>query len=430
MKTLSYDQAVEYMFRLQQMGWKLGLDRMHRILQETGSPHLQFPSVLIAGTNGKGSVTAMLESIFRHAGYSTAMYTSPHLVDVTERVRMNGKDLSRKKFASTVTFLKPLIERIGCSFFESMTALALLIFAEQSPEIAFIEVGLGGRFDATNVLNPLLSIITDVGYDHRNILGDTIEKIAFEKAGIIKEGVPCLTGDLPQEAAAVIKDVCRQRKTPLYCANDLSKADDIKITGQGTSFRTRTENGEEKLSTPLIGRHQVRNSRISIAASRLLQNSGYKTGIQNIAGGLRHVRWPGRFQRISRSPLVIVDVAHNIASMEALRENLTLLYSNKKIILVLGILRDKDIREMLNIILPLAETTIAVTPLSERALSAEMLAAEIRSAGRQAHASASIRAGLEKALALYTPEKLVCVTGSIFLVGEAIIEIKILTKKS
>jgi dihydrofolate synthase/folylpolyglutamate synthase len=430
MKTLSYDQAVEFMFNLQQMGWKLGLDRMLHILQETGNPHLQFPSVLIAGTNGKGSVTAMLESIFRHAGYRTAMYTSPHLVEVTERLRLDGKNLSRKKFASTVTYLKPLIERVGCSFFESMTTLAFLIFAEQSPEIAFIEVGLGGRFDATNVLNPLLSVITDVSYDHRNILGDTIAKIAFEKAGIIKEGVPCLTGDLPREAAAVIKDVCRQRKAPLYCANDLSRVNDIKMTRQGTFFRTRTENGEAKLSTPLIGRHQVGNSRISIAACHLLQNGRYRTGAQSIAMGLRRVRWPGRFQRISKDPLIIVDVAHNIASIEALRENLSLLYNDKKIILVLGILRDKDIREMLKIILTLAETTITVTPLSERALSAEMLAAEIASTGRQAHASASIKAGLEKALALYTPEKLICVTGSIFLAGEAIIEIKILTKKS
>lgn len=329
----------DYLESLEKFGINLGLERITRLLEKLGNPHLKFKSIHAAGTNGKGSTCAIIASILKEAGYKVGLYTSPHLLDYTERIKINGIDISRREFADGIRRIKKAAEeirgqrrRIGQpTVFEVLTALAFWYFAKKEVDYAVVEVGLGGRLDATNVITPLVSVITNIDYEHRAILGNTLARIAFEKGGIIKPKVPVVTAERKREPLLTLKKICEER------GSLLAQVDRAPGTGA------------------LVGEHQQTNAACAIAAIRL---AGIKVVRKDIAGGLKGVNWPGRFQVISRKPLTIVDGAHNPAGMFALIKTLRGEYPGRKFTFIFGAQKDKNYAAMLRLIKPLAKEII------------------------------------------------------------------------
>ncbi len=385
---MNYNSAIKYLESFRKRGIRLGLERIENILHQLGVPQDGFRSIHIAGTNGKGSVAAMLSSILTKAGYRTGLYTSPHLVDYTERVRIDEKDISRVKFANAVAEVKKAIERLphnDLTEFEVLTAAAFLLMAEEKVDIAIIEVGLGGRLDATNVITPILSVITNIDYDHMDVLGNSIISIAKEKAGIIKDGVPVVVG--PTRGLNIIKNICKQKDSKLTIAR-----------------------GRASIKSPLEGGHQVINTSITMAAVKELGELGFDIGHRSAVQGLKSTRWPGRLQIISRKPLMILDGAHNPAGAKALRAYLSTL--GKKITFVIGMQNNKDIDRYVRMLKPLAERFYVVQSSNPGAISKHELAKMI---GSKAIVAKDIKSALKIAKIQGLP---VCVTGSLYLIGD------------
>ena len=331
---MTYEQAILFLDGRIGIGWKLRLDSMRSLLAELDNPHTQFKSVHIAGTNGKGSTAAMLESIFRAAGYKTGLYTSPHLLDVRERIQVNRENISPEHFADLMQRIAPFIEKYGATYFEALTALSFLYFAESNVDIAFIETGLGGRLDATNVILPILSIITSIDFDHTKHLGDTLEKIAAEKAGIIKPGVPCLVGDLPPGAEEVAIQFCEKQNSAFFKAGDIYKLTMLSEKSGATQFQSTNDKFPGDMQLSLNGRHQLSNAAIALTACELLLKDGFKVNHQHISFGFSHINWSGRFEIVGQNPTIILDVAHNPASIASLVDLLSNFYADKKIYFV------------------------------------------------------------------------------------------------
>lgn len=395
-------------------------------MEALGSPQLHFPSILVAGTNGKGSTSATLASILRTGGYRTGLYTSPHLARVNERVRIDGRDISDDDFAAYYFRVDDCARQLvaegrlkGCpSFFEAMTALAFMAFAEQGVQIAVLEVGMGGRLDATNIVEPLLSVITDISLDHTEWLGSTITAIAREKAGILRQNGVLVT--LPQHPEA--NQAIGEAAVALN-VRGVNAAEYVPARGDEGDACSLTVLGERiVVESPLSGAHQQRNVALAVAAAVELCNChGYKLTAAQVADGIRATRWPGRlewFSKTSRAD-VLLDVAHNPAGAWALRSALSHLdLAPRKMTAVFGCLKDKAFDEMAQILFPLFETVVLTEVSSPRTASLPEMQAAAVATGTHVLTAASPKEALAQALKLTPLDGLVTVTGSVYLVGE------------
>jgi dihydrofolate synthase/folylpolyglutamate synthase len=418
---------------------KFDLDHMRVLLRALDYPERRFPSVLIAGTNGKGSTAATLASILKASGLRTGLYTSPHLIRINERIRINGEEISDDEFALLHDMIDRTAERLvgeselpwHPSFFEMLTAIAFEYFSRKKIDIAVLEVGMGGRLDATNVIDPQISVITDISLDHQKFLGNTVTEIAREKAGIIRRGGIVVT--LPQQPQAndvignTILDLEAQPVSAVPYVPPVAPSTRYCVANSELGraiFRYPLEVMGKRIlvETPLVGRHQLRNVALAIAAAEELSHRGFAITADSIEHGIRETHWPGRFQVISPvkgAPEYVLDVAHNPAGAWALRSTLSGAYENRSLTFVFGAMRDKAIGEIAEILFPLAERVIATRADNPRSATS----GEIREAA--AHTSVAIEqapnvaAALERARVLAGSNGVVVVTGSIYIVGEA-----------
>jgi dihydrofolate synthase/folylpolyglutamate synthase len=444
---MSYETAVASMFALghelaQTPSHKFDLAHMQVLLRALNHPERMFPSVLIAGTNGKGSTAATLASILHASGLKTALYTSPHLMRINERIRINGVKITDDDFARLHGEVDRVADRLvevgelpwHPSFFEMMTAIAFSQFARERVDVSVLEVGMGGRLDATNVVEPLVSVIADISLDHQKFLGNTVGEIAREKAGIIRPGGVVVT--LPQQPEA--NDVIGNTILDLDAVG-VSAVQYVPPVSPGTteSRVTSTENNSLRsryplqvmgkqilVESPLVGRHQLRNVALAIAAAEELSKKGL-AGItpESIERGIRETRWPGRFQVLPAGggrPEIVLDVAHNPAGAWALRSALSGLYDDRPLVFVFGAMRDKAISEMTEILFPLALRVIATRPDNPRAASPEEILQAGNRTGAEIEIVPEVKAAWERARACAEGKAVVVVTGSIYLVGEVI----------
>ena len=436
---MSYDSAIASMFALghelaNTPSHKFDLDHMRILLEALDHPERRFPSVLIAGTNGKGSTAATLAAILQASGYNTGLYTSPHLVRINERIRFNGAAISDDSFAALHHRVAQTAETLVASqhlpwhpsFFEMLTAIAFVAFAEAGLDIAILEVGMGGRLDATNVVDPMLSIITDISLDHQNFLGDTVTAIAREKAGIIRPGGIVVTLPQSPEANDVIGhamiDLGAHGVSAVPFVPPVSPGADAQWRGT-TTYPLTVLNHDILIDSPLTGRHQLRNLALAIAAAEQLALSRFPyITAATIARGIHQTRWPGRFQFLPASattPDTVFDVAHNPAGAWALRAALSATFEDRPLTFIFGVMRDKAIAEMTEILFPVAHRVIVTHADNPRAASpaeikaaATRVAVEIEEARDVASALAMVGSGAPS-------QTLVVVTGSIYIVGEA-----------
>lgn len=395
-------------------GWSL--DRLRGLLQRLGDPHKEFPSLLIAGTKGKGSTAAISESILRHAGYKVGLYTSPHLHSFRERIRLDGEILSEEKVVSLARQLKPYFESTPhLTAFELITALAFVAFAEAKLDAAVLEVGLGGRLDATNAVDPAVAVITPISYDHTQILGETLTLIAREKAGIIRPGALVISAPQVDEAMQMIQEVCQGHQARLIVVGRDLHWSPGRFSLQAQSFTVE----DQTYWLPLMGQHQVVNAVTAIAAVQgFAEHTGLSVSQEAIRNGVAGVTWLGRMELLSQQPFLVVDSAMNGDSASKLVETLKLYFPGRHVILIFGASNDHPVRDMLAELLPVADRVFTVASRHPRAETPENLAAFAAQMGYQVEAMPGVQPALEAALAAAGPEDLVCATGSLFLVAD------------
>ncbi len=413
----NYDQTLSYLYDLQKYGIKFGLSSTSRLLNRIGNPQAGLKTIHIAGTNGKGSTAAMLSAILVRAGFTVGLYTSPHLVRFNERFRLNEQDIGDEEIINVFKRVRAVVdERQPPTFFEMTTAMALSLFAEKGVDWAILEVGMGGRLDATNVVQPQLTIINNVSFDHQEFLGSTLSRIAREKAGIIKKQVPLITAVKQPVALGVIKTRCSALNAPCYRLGRQIKVRSLgerRFSYSGLGWRL------EKLHLPLAGRHQVVNAATALGGLEVLERWGsYDLDVEQIREGLVRTRWPGRLELLGMKPPVLLDGAHNYAGIVALRQALQEEYTYKRLIVVLGIMADKDLRGMFLRLAPLADRIILTRPKYERAAEPESLRAVAGEFAARTELIRPVGDALERAIRLATSEDLVLVTGSLYFIGE------------
>lgn len=397
------------------------LDRVCRLLALLNDPQQRFQAIHIAGTKGKGSTAAMIESMLRTAGYRTGLYTSPHLHTFRERIQINGELIPERDVVRLVQEMRPLLEQIkGITTFEVMTGLAFAWFATQGVEWAVVEVGLGGRLDATNVLVPAVAVITSISRDHTAILGETHALIAAEKAGIIKKGVPVVSAPQSKDALAVIVAKCREQDAPLtLVGRDWTwEPEDASVEGQSFSVHRGTET-LPGLWIPLLGEYQLQNATTAIAAISLAGQAGVELTQIAIRQGLQSVDWPGRLEILGREPLVVADSAHNGNSARKLMDALRALFDFRRAIVVIGASADHVTLGLLEALLSGTHRAIATQARHPRAASPAWIQAQAADLGFKMELSPSVPEALELALADAGPEDMVCCTGSVFVAAEA-----------
>jgi dihydrofolate synthase/folylpolyglutamate synthase len=444
---MTYDQAVRSLFSLGKelasprqpalssaqgaRVQKFGLENISALAEALGNPHLAIPCVHIAGTNGKGSTAAMLESILRDAGFRTGLYTSPHLESINERIRIDGENISDEDFAAAWTKVHSTIESLMASgqlaahptFFECVTAMAFVAFQSRGVEFAIYEVGLGGRFDATNIVRPEVAVITPIDFDHENFLGHSIELIANEKAGIIKSNSVVVGASQRPEARAVIANqsaIMHARLVEIDEAFDLQPEE---TAGDGLYRATALSNDPKDqrvliLQPQLPGKFQIRNALAAATAAILLNDRGFHVEGTAIERGIASARWPGRLERLADHPAIYVDGTHNPAGARELLKFWDENLANRKIFLVYGAMRDKSVDEIAGVLFPHVETVILTEPRQPRAISAALLAEMTGHHARKLEIVSDPSAALERALALAQPDDAVFATGSLYLVGD------------
>jgi dihydrofolate synthase/folylpolyglutamate synthase len=403
------------------------LARIEQLLERLGHPHRQYKSVHVAGTKGKGSTCRMIESVLRSAGYRVGLYISPHLHTFRERIQVSGQWIERDEVVALVGALEPHIVAVpGLTYFEIVTAMGYLYFARKQADVAVVEVGLGGRLDATNVITPEVSVITSLSFDHTAWLGNTLDKIAFEKAGIIKPGVPVVSAPQQPEALQVIERVSDEIKSPLVLVGRdwLYVPGQIEPSGQWFA-RLRPDwyknfwPAPEFYWIPLLGRHQIVNATVALAALDLLRNDTFSIPVEAVKEGLRSTHWPARMEVLSREPLVVVDGAHNGESAERLRAALKEWFPDRKWDLIFGASTDKDFVAMFDALLPMASRAIMTRAHSVRAAAPERLAELAQSRGAYTEVATSIADALDLALRESDERTSVVITGSLFIAAAA-----------
>ena len=371
------NNPVDFLNSLSDFGIKLGLDKTNFYLEKLGRPHFKYPSILVAGTNGKGSVCKALSKILEFSGYKVGLYTSPHLIDVKERIKINEENISEEEFNENIMRLKKIIEKqpvhMYPTYFEALTIIAFLYFYKKKIDILVCEVGMGGRFDATNVLPSFIEVITKIGLDHTEFLGKTYREIANEKSGIIKEKTIVLSAKQKKEAIDVIIKKAKDRNSEILIYGDDFKGRLLNISPQGMIFNFYGREKIKNLKTLLLGIHQVENLSIAIETSLILKEKGYKIEEENIKRAIENVKWPCRFQILKKNPYIIVDGAHNVDGVKNLMKNLKKIFPDKKFSFLVGILKDKDYKNMVKILQKYTENIIFTKPNSERAIEPEIL---------------------------------------------------------
>lgn len=433
---MDYTEAVRYLYsftdyeRGHRRGDPLNYDlrRMEELLNLLGNPHLGPKSVHVAGSKGKGSTAAMIAAVFACAGYRTGLYTSPHLLDIRERFRLNGRMASEEEVAGIVERLRPAVEAVNgaarygkLTTFELLTALGFSFFRSEGAEFQVIEVGLGGRLDATNVVYPEVAVLTNISLEHTDVLGDSIAQIAAEKAGIVKPGITVVSAPQTEEAEGVIRRRCGQCEARLIeVGKEVSyRVSDYGLEGQQIEVYGRL--GHYALTLPLLGLFQAENAAVAVASLETLMEKGYAITPTHIIQGLAQVSWPGRFQILSRSPVIVADGAHSPYSALSLRKSLELYLSSlRPRILVFGISQDKDARSMMEALLPFFDAVVATSSSHPRALAVDELASRLALTGLEILKSPGVAEAISLARALSGSRGLICVTGSLFVAAEAI----------
>ncbi|MFQ5465306.1 MAG: bifunctional folylpolyglutamate synthase/dihydrofolate synthase [Thermodesulfobacteriota bacterium] len=418
---ITYREAIRRLYALAPLGIRPGLTRIRGLLKALGNPEASYPAVLVAGTNGKGSTAASIASILTESGLVVGLYTSPHLIRFNERIRIgftpatNGEVAEAyRRVAGAAREVAPLAGEP--TFFETATAMAFEIFRQRGVDIAVVEVGMGGRLDATNAARAVVSVITNIGLDHSAHLGCDPERVASEKAGIIKKGGAVVTGEQARPPLDVITGAARRKGSTIlrlgadFSMTPLARPGSFDYSGAGVEMKG--------LSTPLAGAHQLTNAAVAVAVAGALMEMGFPVTPGSIRRGLRGTRWPGRLEVVSKRPLLLLDCAHNPPGAEALASYLAAL-GRRRLILVAGIMEDKDIDGILTPLLPLAATFIATSPRFPRAAPARRLARIARAHDVRAETRTPVSAALRYALELARPADAVVVAGSIFTVGEA-----------
>lgn len=430
---MTYQEALQYLDRFINYEKKnnydydlsFKLDRMKRLCALLGDPQRSARSIHVAGTKGKGSTSAIIQSILKSSGFKTGLYTSPHLVSFRERIKINDTLIEEKDVGDILDIVKTAVDEMDGdkpSFFEIYTALAYIYFKKEKVDFAVYETGLGGRLDATNVIDPLVCVITPISYEHTHILGDTLTKIAYEKAGIIKRGGICVSAPQEDEALAVIGSVCKEREVELV------------LVGRDIKFKELVSNDEEEvfdvsalfgkydnLHMKLLGSHQVINASTAIGAVEALRMGGISVKEDAVKKGIESARWPGRLELVrKRSPRVVLDGAQNKASADALARSVRKLFKYKKLILILGVSKDKDIKGMLKELVPISDMIILTkTKIAERAMDPVLIRDLITPGSKVAGTAQSVKDAIDMALQKAKPSDLILVTGSLFVVGEA-----------
>jgi len=414
-----------YLGHLEHFGIKLGLENVAALCQALGDPQDRFPSVHVAGTNGKGSVSAILAGVLEAHGLRTGLYTSPHLARVEERVRVDGECIGSKRFSGLLTRLKMAIDGLMAAgrllyhptYFEVLTALAFQDFAERNVDVAVLEVGMGGRFDATNVVRPLVSVITTIAKDHEKHLGASLEKIAFEKAGIVKPGVPVVCGVRGGVALREIRRVARERGAPLVEVFGAGRALEVRTAGGGYRFVYAGERGRYAFSPGLAGRHQGTNAAVAIATAEVLSRVWRPIDKAKIVKAIGETRWEGRLETVRRRPLVLLDGAHNVEGASALAAHIRDVV-RRPVVLVFAAMQDKDLRSMTRILFPLCKTVVLTRVPYKRSAGPEELAAAAPRFNGRVLLEPDARKAVRLALAESRGRTPVVIAGSLFLIGE------------
>ena len=416
---MTYSSAVAYLFRLQKHGIKLGLATMTALTVRLGMPQTKYRTLHIAGTNGKGSTAAMAAAVLQASGYRVGLYTSPHLVEFRERIRVNGEMITELRVAQLTEQFQALCQPdLSPTFFEYTTAMAFQHFADSGVDVAVLEVGLGGRFDATNVVTPMACAVTTIAFDHQEYLGTTGSSIAFEKAGIIKPGLPVVLGRLDDDAWRTIEQVARERQAPVFRLNENFRT-------EGEAPRQFSYYGlamhYDGLTCALEGRHQLDNAACALALLEAAAPQGIVVTAEAVSKGLRGVNWAGRLEVIDRHPTVLLDGAHNPAAAAVLADFLT--HSDRSqpsrpVVLVLGMMRDKDHRGFFEPLRGLVDEVVLTQADLPRSATAQELRASLEGLVLHSHVMPLLSDAMALARQLATPDGLVCVTGSLMLVGE------------
>ncbi|MFH0768908.1 MAG: folylpolyglutamate synthase/dihydrofolate synthase family protein [Chloroflexota bacterium] len=403
------------------------LRRVDELLARLGNPHLKTGTVHIAGTKGKGSVAAMVASALTASGYSTGLYTSPHLHTFNERIRIDNKLIADEEVVSLLEKLRPEIEAVNekatygkLTTFEVITALGFVYFQQKRADFQVIEVGLGGRLDATNVVQPEVCVITSISFDHMDVLGDTLTKIATEKAGIIKPNSIVVTSTQVEEVNQVFEQTCLNRKAKWIRVGKDVTWQSLAFDFSQQSLRVKGRLDNYELSIPLLGQHQLDNAATAVGALEVLVEKGFHISTDSITKGLSQVSWPGRLQILSRRPLLVVDGAHNTDSAHKLKQALEQYFDYEHAILIIGTSSDKDIAGIVSELVPLFDKVIVTRSIHPRAIATAPLVAEFSRHGVKAQATDDISIALPLALSLAGERDMVCVTGSLFVVAAAI----------
>ncbi|GBD93857.1 folylpolyglutamate synthase [bacterium BMS3Abin05] len=420
----SEEKLARYLFSLRRFGIRLGLENITRLLQVLQNPQCSFKAIHVAGTNGKGSTGAMMASIFQKAGYKTGLYVSPHLFSFRERIRVNGEWIFLSAVQTYLKKIRTTIDTYHCTFFEVMTAIAFAYFADQGVEYAIVETGLGGRLDATNVLNPVASVITEIDLDHTETLGGNVRDIAREKAGIIKPNTPVITSAHNHEAIDVFNEICRERESTLYPVVQECRYKDRIISPEKMEFTVQTPlNLYSSISLRLLGVHQIWNAVTAIRTAELLEGGDSKINGESIKKGLAETYWPGRFEIYSGNPTIILDVAHNPNGMTQLVKTFRLVFHQKKFVLMMGVLADKDFESMIDNVVPQAKEVIAVQPNNPRALTSSKLAEEIQKRNVPVQAAGTVKMGFAVFRKRARDDDILVITGSSYSVSDALLEL-------
>ena len=459
---MTYDETIKFLYSLEKFGIKLGLESISNLLVLLNDPHQKFKSIHIAGTNGKGSTAAMIASILESAGYKTALYTSPHLQDFRERIRINGVMIPEEDVIELTELIRNRIynhSELSLTFFEFTTAMAFLYFAREKVDFAVVEVGMGGRLDATNVLNPVLSIITEIDIEHTEHLGEDIKSITREKGGIIKENGTVILSSHKPDVIETIESICKDKQAKLYRIQKdfIGERENTDIHSQQFKFIDshleifNLQSSIFNLKIPLLGKYQIINASTAIKASLILpslipplQRGGSRGGVKidesAIREGLKNVKWQGRLEIVAENPIIILDGAHNPAAAKVLSEELREFKYGKatknsyplageekgegavkgrRLILIIGILKDKDYKGIISFLAPLSDYIIIIKPKSPRSRAPEDLKTESLKYTDKAEVIEDISDAVSKARSIVSNNDIICITGSFFTVGEA-----------
>lgn len=418
---MEYSEALNYIHGALKFGTKLGLTNIRSLLELMGNPHKKLKFVHVAGTNGKGSTVAFISSILAKAGYRTGVYTSPYIERFTERMKINDVEISEQDLARITQFVKEKVEMLIAqggnhpTEFEIVTAIAFQYFYEKKCDVVVLEVGLGGRFDSTNVIDkPMVSVITTISYDHMDHLGNTLPEIAFEKAGIIKPGSDVVIYPQTAEVEKVFEDVCTERGAELHRA-DFSELKPESFNVDGQIFRYKNY---KDLRISLLGEHQTANAAVAIETIEILNNKGFSISESDIREGLTNTRWPGRLEVLNKDPVFLIDGAHNPQGAMVLRDALNKYFPEKEKIFIVGILKDKDYKAVIETIAPIASCFITVTPRSERALPAAELGKFIETCCKNVSVSDTIEEAVYASLKFSKENSIICAFGSLYYIGE------------